>query len=149
MISKKFLREQEDIVLDSGIYIEYFTSRESSIKQLIRETIFTEDSKINLHGHYLLKSEIYYIICRFLGAEESEKIMRKIEKFINFISGNFIYSTAGKIKCNFPIALSDCYSIATGLFFNCPILFLKESELSETTIDKINNMFRSKISIFP
>jgi hypothetical protein len=149
MISKKFLREQEDIVLDSGIYIEYFTPKESTIKKLIRETIFTEDSQINLHGHYLLKSEIYYIICRFLGMEESEKIIREIEKYINFISGNFIYNTAGKIKCNFPIALSDCYSISTGIFFNCPILFLKETELSKTTVKKINSKFGSKIFVFP
>jgi hypothetical protein len=148
MISKKFLREQEDIVLDSGIYIEYFTSKESKTKKMLRESIFVGDSKINLHGHYLLKSEIYYIICRFLGMEESEKIMKKIEVFINFIGGNFIYSTAGKIKCNFPIALSDCFSIATGIFFNCPILFLKETELSKTTVNKINSMFGSKIFVF-
>lgn len=149
MISKRFLREQEDIVLDSGVYIEYFTSRESSIKKLLRENVFSEDSTVNLHGHYLLKSEIYYITCRFFGMEESEKLMKKIEKFINFISGDFIYNTAGKIKCSFPIALSDCYSIAAGIFFNCPILFLKESELSEATIKKINNIFGSKIYIFP
>ena len=147
MINEQFIREQEDIVLDSGIYIEYFTTKESQIKDLIRDTIFTEHSNINLHGHYLLKSEIYYIICRFLGMQESENIIKNLEKFINFIGGDFIFNTAGRIKCKFPIALSDCFSIATGVFFNCPILFLKESELSKTTIEKINSMFGSKIFI--
>ncbi len=149
MIDEQILKEYNDVILDTGIYIEYFQPKENKLKKSIRELLFSEDSLITIHSHYLLKSEIYYIMCRYLGRKKAENLIKEIEDFINFISGDFLYQIAGQIKCEYPIALSDCYSIASGVIQDCPILFLKEKELSDEIVKKINDQFNSKIYLIP
>lgn len=147
MIDKSIIEGTEEITLDTGIYIEYFQAEESELKKDLRELLFQEDSKIRLQGHYLLKSEIYYIMCRSLGRERAEDLIEEIEEFINFIDSGFLYRIVGQIKCKYPIALSDCYSIAVGVFQKCPVLFLKENELSDEIVNDINEEFNVEIHI--
>ena len=147
MIDIEFFKDHNDIVLDTGIYINYFEPKKNELKRTLREQLFSEKSDTTLHGHYLLKSEIYYIICRKIGKDKAEKILDEIEEFINFINGEFLFQIASQIKCRFPIALSDCFSISLSHFINCPVLFLKEKELNEKIIEKINEEFNTKIYI--
>lgn len=147
MIDKSIIEGTEEIILDTGIYIEYFQAEESELKKDLRELLFQEDSKIRLQGHYLLKSEIYYIMCRSLGRERAEDLIEEIEEFINFIDSGFLYRIVGQIKCKYHIVLSDCYSIAVGVFQKCPVLFLKEKELSDEIVNDINEEFNVEIHI--
>ena len=147
MIDKSIIEGTEEIILDTGIYIEYFQAEESELKKDLRELLFQEDSKIRLQGHYLLKSEIYYIMCRSLGRERAEDLIEEIEEFINFIDCGFLYRIVGQIKCKYHIVLSDCYSIAVGVFQKCPVLFLKEKELSDEIVNDINEEFNVEIHI--
>ena len=148
MIDKSILDGTDEISLDTGIYIRYFETGESELKKNLRELLFHKDSNIRLHGHYLLKSEIYYILCRSLGREQAEEYLEQIEEFINFIESRYLYQIAGQIKCEFPIALSDCYSIAVGFLQSCPIIFLEEKELSEEIIAKIKEKYDVNIQVF-
>ncbi len=145
MINIEIFEECNDIILDTGIYIEYFKQGEKELKKTLREQLFSENSEITINGHYLMKAEIFYIICRNIGKNKAEKIIKDIEEYINFIGGEFLYEIAGKIKCKYPIAISDCFSISLGIFLDCPIFFLKERELSEGIINKINEDFKVKI----
>lgn len=147
MINIEIFKEHNDIVLDTGIYIKYFEPKENELKKTLREQLFSEKSNTTLHGHYLLKSEIYYIMCRKIGKDKAEKILDEIKEFINFINGEFLYQIAGQIKCKFPIALSDCFSISLSHFQNCPVLFLEEKELNEKIVQKINEEFNTQIYI--
>ena len=141
------LQIYDDIVLDTGIFIEYFMLKETKIKKMLREQLFSEDSEIIIHGHYLIKAEIYYIMCRKIGRDKAEEYLKEIEEFINFISGEFLVQIAGRIKCKYSIALSDCFSISLGYFQNCPTFFLEERELSKDLIEKINKDFDTKAYI--
>lgn len=145
MIDLEIFRESNDVILDTGIYIEYFKQGETELKKTLREQLFSENSEITINGHYLIKAEIYYIMCRKIGKDKAERIIKDIEEYINFISGEFLYQIACKIKCKYPIAISDCFSISLGIFQDCPIFFLKERELSEDIINKINEEYKSKI----
>lgn len=147
MIDIELFKEHTDIVLDTGIYIKYFEPKENELKKTLREQLFSEKSDTTLHGHYLLKSEIYYIMCRKIGKDKAEKILDEIKEFINFINEEFLYQIASQIKCKFPIALSDCYSISLSHFQNCPVLFLEEKELNEEIFNKINKEFNTQIYI--
>jgi hypothetical protein len=147
MINIEIFKEQKDIVLDTGIYISYFEPKENELKKILREQLFSKKSDITLHGHYLLKSEIYYIMCRKIGKDKAEKTLDEIKEFINFINGEFLYQVAAQIKCKFPIALSDCFSISLSHFQNCPVIFLKEKELNEEIVKKINEEFNTQIYI--
>ncbi len=73
--------------------------------------------------------------------------MEEIGKFITYIEDSNVFKLAGQIKCKFSIALADCYSIATGIFMECPVLFMKEGELNEAIIENINEDFNSNINI--
>lgn len=147
MIDSNILDGTDELSLDTGIYIKYFQAGESELKKKLRGFLFHEDSNIRLNGHYLLKSEIYYILCRSLGRERAEEYLEQIEEFINFIENRYLYQIAGQIKCEFPIALSDCYSIAVGFLHSCPILFLEEKELSEEIITKIKEKYDVNIHV--
>jgi hypothetical protein len=48
--------------------------------------VFNEASNITLYGHNLLKTEIYYIVCRKKGITEAKNILNKVESVINIIS---------------------------------------------------------------
>lgn len=147
MSIKKILRETQNLVLDTSVLIGYLMDEKLSIIPLLDEYIFNENSSLTLHGHNILKSEIYYIFCREKGISEAENVINKIENVINIITESWLFEKAGQIKCKYPIALSDCFSISLGLFQDCPIFFLEERELSDGIVDNLNNEFKCKIYI--
>jgi hypothetical protein len=147
MIDNRIFKDYNDLILDTGIYIEYFGPKETELKKILRKELFFEESKITLYGHYLLKSEIFYIICRKIGEKKTFKILNEIDQFIKFVSGEFLYHFAGQIRCRFPIALSDCFSIALSHLHDCPVLFLEEKELSKNIAKEINKEFEVQIFI--
>ncbi len=145
MSIEKVLSETSNLILDTSVLIGYFMEEQLSIFTLLDEYIFNENSSITLYGHNLLKTEVYYIFCRKKGSIEAKDILKKIENVINIISESWLFEKAGQIKCKYPIAFSDCFSISLGIFQDCPIFFLKERELSEDIINKINEEYKSKI----
>ena len=145
MSIEKVLSETSNLILDTSVLIGYFMEEQLSIITLLDEYIFNENSSITLYGHNLLKTEVYYTVCRKKGSNEAKDILKKIENVINIISESWLFEKAGQIKCKYPIAFSDCFSISLGHFQDCPIFFLKERELPEAIINKINEEFKSKI----
>ncbi len=147
MSIEKVLTETRNLILDTSVLIGYFIEEQLSIVTLLDKYIFNENSSITLYGHNLLKMELYYIICRNKGSNEAKDILIKIENVSNIISESWLFEKAGEIKCKYPIAFSDCFSISLGIFQDCPIFFLKETELSEQKINNINEEFNAKIYI--
>ena len=145
MSIENVLRETRSLILDTSVLIGYFIEEQLSIINLLDDYIFNENSSITLYGHNLLKTELYYIICRKKGSNEAKDILKKVENVTNIISESWLFEKAGQIKCKYPIAFSDCFSISLGIFQDCPIFFLKEKELSEGIVNKINEEFKSKI----
>ncbi len=144
---KEIIISSNKIVLDTGVLIEYFKADQNKIKHILRETLFNENSNTKIYMNYIIKSEIYYILCRALGKQKAIELLDEIESFFLFEESKKIYELAGQIKCKFPISLADCYSIATGLVQDCPIFFMKEEELSENMVRRINHEFKAKIYI--
>lgn len=144
---KNILKDGKNVVLDTSVFIAYLVGENSSIISHLDNYIFNEKSDIKLYGNILLKSEIYYILCRMKGIDKADEILKKVEELIYIVEGSNLFHIAAKIKCKYPIALADCYSIATSIVKNCPVLFLKEKELSDEIIKNINSEFNSKIYI--
>ncbi|MHA1491552.1 MAG: hypothetical protein ACTSRI_18095 [Promethearchaeota archaeon] len=71
MIVKDLIKNSKKLVLDTGIYIEYFKTKEDKIKEYLRKTLFTDESEVKIYANYILKSEIYYVLCRALGKEKT------------------------------------------------------------------------------
>ena len=147
MSIEKILSQTSNLVLDTSVLIGYFMDEKLSIIPLLDEYLFNKNSSLTFYGHNLLKSEIYYIICRKKGSIEAKNVLNKIENVMNIISESWLFKKVGQIKCEYPIAFSDCFSISLGIFLNCPVFFLKERELSEDVVNKINEEFNARIYI--
>lgn len=147
MSIEQILGETTNLILDTSVLIGYFMNEAREINKLLEDYIFTQESKITLYGHNLIKSELFYIICREKGINEAEMVLEKIENIINTISDTWIYKKAASIKCRYPIAISDCFSISLAILQECPVLFLPEYELSRDTAEKINKEYNVKIYI--
>jgi len=48
----------------------------------------------------------------------------------------WLFKRAANIKCRYPIAISDCFSISLAILQECPVFFLPEYELSKDTAEK-------------
>ncbi|TFG18807.1 MAG: hypothetical protein EU530_08135 [Promethearchaeota archaeon] len=143
---EKVLLKIDELVLDTGVIIEYFMNHQS-LGILLDKHIFHPESKITLYGHNLLKSELYYVRCRKHGRESAAKFIKHIDRVMVTIGDQWLFEQAGKIKCLFPIALSDCYSISLGLLRECPVLFMPEYEIDKKTVEGINSEFGARIIV--
>ena len=78
---------------------------------------------------------------------EAKMVLKKTEGIMNTISDTWLFKKAANIKCRYPIAISDCYSISLAILQECPLFFLPEVELSKEIVDKINREYNTKIQI--
>ncbi len=147
MSIEQILSETANLILDASILLGYFMNEAGEINKLLEEYVFTQESKIILYGHNLIKSELFYITCREKGINEAEMVLEKIESIINTISDTWIFKKAASIKCRYPIAISDCFSISLAILQECPVFFLPEYELSLEIAEKINKDYDVKIHI--
>ena len=144
---KQILGETHNLILDTSVLLGYFMNEARDVNNLLDEYVFTQESKIVLYGHNLIKTELFYIICREKGMNEAELVLKKIEGIINTISDTWLFKRAANIKCRYPIAISDCFSISLAILQECPVFFLPEYELSIDTIEKIKKVYQIKIHL--
>jgi len=147
MSIKQILIDTPNLVLDTSVLLGYFMSEARDINSLLEAYVFTQESKIILYGHNLINSEIFYITCREKGITEAEMVLKKTKSIMNTISDTWLFKKAANIKCRYPIAISDCYSISLAILQECPVFFLPEVEFSREIVDKINREFNAKIQI--
>ncbi len=147
MSIEQILIDTSNLVLDTSVLLGYFMDEKREINSLLEGYVFTQESKITLYGHNLIKSELYYIVCREKGIDEAEVILKKLRGIMNTISDTWLFKKAANIKCSHPIAISDCYSISLAILQECPVFFLPEYELSEETINQIKKVYNAKIEL--
>lgn len=145
--TKQILNETKNLILDTSVLLCYFTDEIQEVNSILEQYIFKQDSKITLYGHNLIKTELFYITCRLKGINEAVNLVNKLEKIMNSINDSWIYEKAANIKCKFPIAISDCFSIALANLLDCPVFFLPEQELQAKLIENVNDTFNTKIHL--
>jgi uncharacterized protein len=139
------IKQQEKIVLDTGIWISYLHNEDKTLKEILEKSIFSEESDTIVVGNSLLLSEIYYIICRSQGVEKSTEVMNDLISILILSENYALVELAGRIKCRYSISLADCYSIATGILYECPVLFKQEGELTSAIISSLDAQFHITI----
>ncbi|MHA1746362.1 MAG: PIN domain-containing protein [Promethearchaeota archaeon] len=139
------IQNHPSIVLDAGIWISYIEKEDSNLTTILKENLFYENSDKKIYGNTYNLSEIGYILCRLHGMKASKETISSIESAIIKVNPEKLFRIAAEIKCHFPISLSDCFSIATGKYQKCPILFRAEEELSENRISEIERMLKVEI----
>ncbi|MBD3339656.1 MAG: hypothetical protein GF353_11145 [Candidatus Lokiarchaeota archaeon] len=124
----------KEVVLDGGTIIELLLlGQDSSIyKNILNEEIIPIATILAI-------IEAEYILCKKLGKDKS------FEKVDNLVNSNYIvieplehfYREISILKCNVPIALADCATIALATNYNVPALFARrEAELKKPIREK-------------
>jgi predicted nucleic acid-binding protein len=142
---KQILNETHNAILDTSVLLCYFIDDVQDINSILEDYIFNMDSRITLYGHNLIKTELFYITCRLKGMSEAENLIKKLENIMNTISDIWLYKKAASIKCKYPIAIPDCFSISLAILQDCPVFFLPEKELQGDVIEKIKKDYNAKI----
>ena len=148
MNESNFLSNTTDIILDTGIILNYLTDPDADSTKWLDNNILVEESFFTIHSHQINKIELLYLTCREKGIEEASKLIKSIEEFIYFHDELELNELVWKIKCKYCIALADCFTIATGLFLESPIFFKKEKELTKAVINSLKKDFNVNIVIF-
>ena len=138
-----------DIVLDTGIIIEYLNEKPTQLQEWLNSNIFLDERQINLHSSEITHAELFYILCRKKSPEFARQTIENVQQYLTFHNELILTETAGRIKCAQSIALADCFTIATGIYLHCPILFKEESEMPNQTISDLKQKFGAKIIVFP
>jgi len=142
---KQILQETHNVILDTSVLLCYFMDEFHDINSVLDEYIFNLESKITIYGHNFIKTELFYITCRLKGISEAENLNKKLGNIMNIISDIWLYKKAANIKCKYPIAIPDCFSISLAILQECPVFFLQEKELSRDIIEKIKKEYNAKI----
>jgi len=142
---KPDLHNIDDLVLDAGILIEYFSENQTPLQDWLEDNVFEDSVQIHLHCHDVTRSEIFYIKCRSSGVADAKNHVDELTDFIEFHSESLIPELAGWIKCAHTISLADCYSIATAIYLGTPVLFRTEKELTQSIVSSIQRIFNARI----
>lgn len=142
---KQILNETHTAILDTSVLLCYFMDEVQNINSILEDYIFNMDSRIMLYGHNLIKTELFYITCRLKGMSEAENLIKKLENIMNTISDIWLYKKAASIKCKYPVAILDCFSISLAILQDSPVFFLPEKDLQGEVIEKIKKDYNVKI----
>jgi hypothetical protein len=122
-------------VLDASVLVElaYGTKVGEAIKTLLEESDKAFTTQLSL-------TELFYILCRKLGAELAEKkITDLIESgYITPEQPRSLIYEVGKIKCKRAISLADCYIIALAKEVGGKAVFArKEREIEKEMMKEV------------
>jgi len=122
------------MVLDSGVILSFLEGEfRDYYEKILNEGIIPYINTVNL-------TEVYYVLCRKVGKEKAEEIIKSIIKSGCYeIIGDkpIILKYAAECKCAYLISLADCFSIATAKFLKTKALFRREEELAKKSIEEI------------
>jgi predicted nucleic acid-binding protein len=142
-----FIDNHQKFVFDSGVLLAYIQDENEKFKHIMDEFIFSEKSNKVAICNQLSLTEIFYIHCRKQGIKKAKLLIHDMKKMFDVLQIEPLHIIAGKLKCSYPIALSDCFSIASGIVKNAPILFVNESELSEKIQKEIEQDYKANLVI--
>ena len=136
-----------DIVLDTGVLVEYLTETHNPITEWLNMHLFNDGSQIKLHASEMTRCELLYLLCRENGMHLARETVEKMQRYIKFHAELELTELAARIKCDFSMALADCFSIAVGLHLDCLVLFLQEKELPRTMLEEIRARHGARIAV--
>jgi len=125
------------IVIETGAMIEFLENTE--LGKAFSANILENSRFQRFYVSPLTDTELKYVLCRRNGYLEAKKIVSDILKNFIICSESHLRDEAIRLKCNFPISLADCYSLAVGIILEIPVCMKKEEE--------VNRIFSELISL--
>lgn len=115
-----YLNGQRKYALDSSILIQKYYVKDQLTQSIIQNGV----------TNLVALSECYYIICRKENNKAALNYIDELVKTVKIIPTEQIIKIAGQFKCKYPIALADCWTLATAFALKINAIFaFKEKEL--------------------
>ena len=121
--------------LDASVLIEILAGSPIT-ERLVRMIV---EGSVEAYAARLSLSEAYYVACRMWGREKAEERIGILlaSGAISIVEDEKLWEYAGDCKCKIPVALGDCYTLATAKLYAAKPLFLRpEREILEN-LEKI------------
>ena len=128
------------IVVETGALIEFL--EDSELGKAFSANILENSRFQRFYVSPLTDTELKYVFCRRNGYQEAQRIVSDILKNFIICSESNLRHEAIRLKCNFPISIADCYSLAVGIVLEIPVCMKKEEE-----IDRILSELLSMVQI--
>jgi len=114
--------------IDGGAIYEMATR--SDVGGMLREAMKSGD--VVAHTHELAITEVLYLLCRRIGFDKAKSHVDNLilSGLVDLEPTADLMETAGRLKCQYPIALADCYTLALAERHHLAALFReRETEL--------------------
>jgi len=116
------------IVVDTGPLVEYLSA--TPLGQKFRVEVVESDVVEEVFVSETTVAEVYYVLCRQLGARAAESRTTSLLRYVGIVEGRETQLQAGRYKCERALALSDCFTLAAAKRVGAPALFRREAEVA-------------------
>ena len=144
---ENLLKKSDLLVLDTGVLVEYLLGEDQPLQNLLDQYIFCDESRIEILTNRWNKVELSYIYCRHHGKHKTKQFIQDFLKNFQILDTIDLDKLASDLKCQFPIALADCFSIASSIIVECPVVFYHEQELTEKIIETLVETYTLELLI--
>lgn len=122
-------------MLDASVLIEILAG--SKLVEKLVDSIVAGD--VEACAARLSLTESLYVTCRLWGWEKALQRMRILmeSEAIIIIEDEKVWDYAARCKCEIPISLGDCYTLAAAKKYGLKPLFLKPEKELQENLEKI------------
>ena len=116
--------------LDASVLVELLAG--SPVARRLAEDLV--EGSVEAYAARLSLTEAFYVVCRLWGRERAEERVNLLLEsgVVEIVEDEKLWEYAGDCKCRIPIALGDCYTLATAKLYAAKPLFLRpEREIVE------------------
>ena len=132
-MSEKKDSRKLSIAVDTGVLIEYL--EDSTLGKAFYKEGWERDQFKKYYVSPLVDMELKYIFCRRIGFQEARTRISKFLRDFVICPENQLRDEAFRLKCDFPISIADCYSLAVGKVYEIPVYMKKEREIDDIIDD--------------
>ncbi len=122
-------------VLDASVLIEILAGNKLTMRLV--DSIVADD--IEAYAVRLGLTEALYVTCRLWGWDKALQRMQILidSGTITIIEDEQVWNYAANCKCEMPVSLGDCYTLATAKKYGLKPLFLKPEKELVKNLEKI------------
>jgi predicted nucleic acid-binding protein len=117
--------ELKSYAIDTGVLMHHYFKKD--LDEILKRSLVNE----------VTISEVLYVLCRVEGLRNALNFISDIAGKIIVPSSNSTALVAGQFKCKYPIALADCWVLATAKVNGVPALFESREEEIVKRLSKI------------
>lgn len=133
--------QNASIAVDTGVLFEFLN--DSDLGKVFYQKILINPQFQKIYVSPLTEVELKYLMCRQSSYKDAKEFISDFLKDFIIYPESELRDETFRLKCNFPISIADCYSLAVGKILNIPIYMKKEKEIDQV-LDRLLSIVKIK-----